>query len=57
MEAAFEVMVIDEAAQLKECESAIQLQVSGLSHAVPVGDEKQLPAMVKSDVSCFFFQL
>ena len=54
----FELLVIDEAAQLKECESAIPLQLPGLSHAVLIGDELQLPAMVKSKVlypMIFFF--
>ncbi|KAJ9679688.1 hypothetical protein PVL29_021573 [Vitis rotundifolia] len=47
----FELLVIDEAAQLKECESAIPLQLAGLRHAILVGDELQLPAMVKSKIS------
>uniref|UniRef100_A0A2N9FCU5 DNA2/NAM7 helicase-like C-terminal domain-containing protein n=1 Tax=Fagus sylvatica TaxID=28930 RepID=A0A2N9FCU5_FAGSY len=42
---------VDEAAQLKECESTIPLQLPGLRHAILVGDERQLPAMVKSKVS------
>ncbi|KAL4304472.1 hypothetical protein GQ457_10G027560 [Hibiscus cannabinus] len=46
------VLVIDEAAQLKECESAIPLQLPGLEHSVLIGDEWQLPATVKSIV-CF----
>ncbi|KAJ7964387.1 p-loop nucleoside triphosphate hydrolase superfamily protein [Quillaja saponaria] len=46
-----ELLVIDEAAQLKECESTIPLQLPGLRHAVLIGDEKQLPAMVKSQIS------
>ncbi|PRQ45250.1 putative P-loop containing nucleoside triphosphate hydrolase [Rosa chinensis] len=46
-----ELLVIDEAAQLKECESAIPLQLSGLRHAILVGDERQLPAMVKSEIA------
>lgn len=46
-------LVIDEAAQLKECESAIPLQLPGLHHAVLIGDERQLPAVVKSKVLCF----
>ncbi|XP_008222459.2 PREDICTED: helicase SEN1-like [Prunus mume] len=46
-----DLLVIDEAAQLKECESAIPLQLPGLRHAILVGDEKQLPAMVKSKIS------
>jgi superfamily I DNA and/or RNA helicase len=50
-----EVLVIDEAAQLKECESTIPLQLPGLRHAILIGDERQLPAMVKSKVHSFFF--
>ncbi|KAL6228284.1 hypothetical protein ACLB2K_002237 [Fragaria x ananassa] len=46
-----ELLVIDEAAQLKECESAIPLQISGLRHAILVGDERQLPGMVKSKIA------
>ncbi|XVE85519.1 hypothetical protein DITRI_Ditri17bG0097200 [Diplodiscus trichospermus] len=45
------VLVIDEAAQLKECESAIPLQLPGISHCVLIGDEWQLPATVLSNVS------
>ncbi|CAB4265332.1 unnamed protein product [Prunus armeniaca] len=45
------LVVIDEAAQLKECESTIPLQLPGVKHAVLVGDECQLPATVKSNVS------
>ncbi|XP_061360505.1 helicase sen1-like [Gastrolobium bilobum] len=44
-------LVIDEAAQLKECESAIPLQLPGLQHAILIGDERQLPAVVKSKAS------
>ncbi|XP_044475467.1 uncharacterized protein LOC123203246 isoform X4 [Mangifera indica] len=44
-------LVIDEAAQLKESESAIPLQLFGLNHTILIGDECQLPAMVKSKVS------
>jgi senataxin len=43
-------LVIDEAAQLKECESTIPLQLPGLQHCILIGDEKQLPALVKSKV-------
>ncbi|XP_059643475.1 helicase SEN1-like [Cornus florida] len=46
----FELLVIDEAAQLKECESAIPLQLLGLRHAIFIGDERQLPAMVQSKI-------
>ena len=44
------LVVIDEAAQLKECESTIPLQLRGVKHAVLVGDECQLPATVQSNV-------
>ncbi|CAJ2652924.1 unnamed protein product [Trifolium pratense] len=44
-------LVIDEAAQLKECESAIPLQLSGLRHCILIGDERQLPALVKSKIA------
>ncbi|KAB2600277.1 hypothetical protein D8674_010548 [Pyrus ussuriensis x Pyrus communis] len=46
-----ELLVIDEAAQLKECESTIPLQLPGLRHAILIGDERQLPAVVKSQIS------
>ncbi|KAL2487580.1 uncharacterized protein Fot_40872 [Forsythia ovata] len=45
------LLVIDEAAQLKECESVIPLQLPGLRHAILVGDEWQLPATVVSKLS------
>ncbi|KAJ7942731.1 UvrD-like Helicase, ATP-binding domain, P-loop containing nucleoside triphosphate hydrolase [Quillaja saponaria] len=45
------ILVIDEAAQLKECESLIPLLLPGIRHAILVGDECQLPATVKSNVS------
>ncbi|KAL2317322.1 hypothetical protein Fmac_031198 [Flemingia macrophylla] len=44
-------LVIDEAAQLKECESAIPLQLPGLQRCILIGDEKQLPALVKSKIA------
>ncbi|XP_045797847.1 uncharacterized protein LOC123892041 [Trifolium pratense] len=44
------ILVIDEAAQLKECESIIPLQLPGIRHAILVGDECQLPAMVRSNI-------
>lgn len=46
-----EMVVIDEAAQLKECESAIPLQIPGIKVALLIGDDRQLPAMVQSKVS------
>ena len=45
-----DILVIDEAAQLKECESIIPLQLPGLRHATLFGDECQLPAMIESHV-------
>ncbi|KAL5723422.1 hypothetical protein ACHQM5_006826 [Ranunculus cassubicifolius] len=47
---ALELLVIDEAAQLKECESTIPLQLPWIRHAILIGDERQLPALVKSEV-------
>lgn len=45
-----ELLIIDEAAQLKECETLIPLELPGIKHAVLIGDEYQLPALVKSKV-------
>ncbi|KAJ4710301.1 UvrD-like Helicase, ATP-binding domain, P-loop containing nucleoside triphosphate hydrolase [Melia azedarach] len=44
-------LVIDEAAQLKESESTIPLQLRGIKHTILIGDDCQLPAMVESNVS------
>ncbi|KAK7300611.1 hypothetical protein RJT34_11459 [Clitoria ternatea] len=44
-------VVIDEAAMLKECETAIPLQLPGLCHCILIGDEKQLPALVMSKIA------
>ncbi|CAE6135457.1 unnamed protein product [Arabidopsis arenosa] len=43
-----DLLVVDEAAQLKECESVAALKLQGLHHAVLIGDELQLPAMVQA---------
>ncbi|WJX52814.1 hypothetical protein P8452_38884 [Trifolium repens] len=48
---ALDILVIDEAAQLKECESIIPLLLPDINHVILVGDERQLPAMVESSVS------
>uniref|UniRef100_A0A803L235 DNA2/NAM7 helicase helicase domain-containing protein n=1 Tax=Chenopodium quinoa TaxID=63459 RepID=A0A803L235_CHEQI len=48
-----DMVITDEAAQLKECESAIPLQIPGLRNAILVGDDRQLPAMVRSKVSLY----
>ncbi|KDP36301.1 hypothetical protein JCGZ_09516 [Jatropha curcas] len=45
------LLVIDEAAQLKECESIIPLQLPGIKHAILIGDECQLPATVQSHLA------
>nr|GEX09051.1 UvrD-like helicase, ATP-binding domain, P-loop containing nucleoside triphosphate hydrolase [Tanacetum cinerariifolium] len=45
-----DILVIDEAAQLKEAESITPLQLPGLKHAILIGDEHQLPAVVNSNV-------
>ncbi|CAM6084426.1 unnamed protein product [Calypogeia fissa] len=44
----FRSLVIDEASQLVEAETAIVTQLEGLSQALLVGDHKQLPATVQS---------
>ncbi|PWA76942.1 uvrD-like Helicase, ATP-binding domain, P-loop containing nucleoside triphosphate hydrolase [Artemisia annua] len=44
------IVVIDEAAQLKEAESTIPLQLPGVKHAILIGDECQLPSLVNSNV-------
>lgn len=49
------VLVIDEAAQLKECESAIPLQLPGIAHSILIGDECQLPATVLSNVCKHYY--
>ncbi|CAL5025811.1 unnamed protein product [Urochloa decumbens] len=46
-----ELLIVDEAAQLKECETLIPLQLPGIRQAVLIGDEYQLPAFVKSTIS------
>ncbi|CAK8565677.1 unnamed protein product [Lathyrus sativus] len=50
-------LVIDDAAQLKECESTIPLQLPGLSHCILIGDERQLPALVKSKAEVTMMKL
>ena len=45
-----EFLVVDEAVQVKECEAMIPLQLPWIRHAVFIGDERQLPALVKSKV-------
>ncbi|KAL7611605.1 hypothetical protein Lser_V15G07034 [Lactuca serriola] len=50
LETNVELLVVDEAAQLKECESVIPLQLSGLRDVILIGDEMQLPAMVGSPI-------
>ncbi|KAK7316642.1 hypothetical protein RJT34_00257 [Clitoria ternatea] len=45
------ILVIDEAAQLKECESLLPMLLPEISHAILVGDECQLSSMVRSNVS------
>ncbi|KAI3869984.1 hypothetical protein MKW92_049526 [Papaver armeniacum] len=46
-----DLLVIDEAAQLKECESVIPMQLKAIQHAVLIGDECHPQARVKSRVS------
>ncbi|KAJ1292396.1 hypothetical protein BS78_02G387900 [Paspalum vaginatum] len=46
-----DLLIVDEAAQLKECETLIPLQLPGIRQAVLIGDEYQLRALVKSKIS------
>ncbi|KAG5021225.1 hypothetical protein JHK85_017567 [Glycine max] len=46
--APIELLVIDEATQLKKCEAAIPLQLCGVRCSILIGDESQLPTMVQS---------
>ncbi|KAM3369762.1 hypothetical protein ACQJBY_017559 [Aegilops geniculata] len=45
-----DVLIVDEAAQVWECELVIPLRLHGLKHVVLAGDDCQLNAMVKSQV-------
>jgi senataxin len=36
----YDILVIDEAANLKECESMIPLAMDGIKHVVLIGDDK-----------------
>ncbi|XP_047266599.1 uncharacterized protein LOC107869201 isoform X2 [Capsicum annuum] len=47
----FDLLVVDDASQMKECEAVIPLQLRGLRHVVLAGDAFQLPAIVKSRIS------
>lgn len=43
-----DILVIDEAVDLKECESMIRLAIWGIKHIVLIEDDKQLQSVVKS---------
>ncbi|KAJ9145900.1 hypothetical protein P3X46_028228 [Hevea brasiliensis] len=45
------LLIVDEAAQLKECELSIPLQLPGVRHSVLFGDHCQLSATVTSNAS------
>nr|GEX29531.1 UvrD-like helicase, ATP-binding domain, P-loop containing nucleoside triphosphate hydrolase [Tanacetum cinerariifolium] len=52
------MMVLEEAGQLKEAEFTIPLQLLGVKHAILIGDEHQLHVIVESNVSlCLSFYL
>ncbi|KAF0892282.1 hypothetical protein E2562_014852 [Oryza meyeriana var. granulata] len=48
--APLDVLIVDEAAQVRECELVIPLRLHWLKHVVLVGDDCQLRSMVKSQV-------
>ncbi|EEE51324.1 hypothetical protein OsJ_32291 [Oryza sativa Japonica Group] len=45
------ILVIDEAAQLKECEALVPLLLPGIEHILLIGDENQLSSLVKSKIA------
>ncbi|VAH17687.1 unnamed protein product [Triticum turgidum subsp. durum] len=45
------ILVIDEAAQLKESESLVPLLLPGIEHVLLIGDENQLSSLVKSKIA------
>ncbi|XP_006847999.2 probable helicase MAGATAMA 3 isoform X1 [Amborella trichopoda] len=47
----FHLLIVDEASQLKEAESIIPLHLHRLRHAIFIGDERQLPALIISKAS------
>ncbi|XP_060187254.1 uncharacterized protein LOC132616693 isoform X2 [Lycium barbarum] len=47
----FDLLVVDDACQLKECEAVIPLQLRGLRHTVLAGGACQLSTLVKSRIS------
>jgi hypothetical protein len=49
--APLDVLIVDEAAQVRECELLIPLRLRWLKHVVLVGDDCQLRPLVKSQVS------
>lgn len=49
------ILVIDEAAQLKECESLVPLLLQGIERVLLIGDEHQLSSLVKSKVYIYIY--
>lgn len=49
--APLDVLIVDEAAQVRECELLIPLRLHSLKHVVLVGDDCQLRPLVRSQVS------
>jgi len=47
----YDILIIDEAAYLKECESMVPLSIDGIKHLVLIGDDKQLQSVVMSQVN------
>jgi superfamily I DNA and/or RNA helicase len=48
--APLDVLIVDEAAQVRECELVIPLRLHWVKHVVLVGDDCQLSSLVKSKV-------
>ncbi|CAD6342768.1 unnamed protein product [Miscanthus lutarioriparius] len=47
----YDILIIDEAAYLKECESMVPLSIDGIKHLVLIGDDKQLQSVVMSQIA------
>ncbi|KAG0520989.1 hypothetical protein BDA96_08G122400 [Sorghum bicolor] len=47
----YDILGIDEAAYLKECESMLPLSINGIKHLVLIGDDLQLQSVVKSQIA------
>ncbi|KAG0520991.1 hypothetical protein BDA96_08G122600, partial [Sorghum bicolor] len=45
----YDILVIDEAAYLKQCESMVPLSINGIKHVVLIGDDLQLQSVIAKE--------